>query len=230
MSLSKMVLGLCVVGALSVEACLAQELRAEGAPAAPAPVSTAAAALEPGSEAPAAAAVAFAAGDPLRDESLGTLSLVVSVGERRLHVVRGGTVVKSYPVAVGKPGHPTPRGSFQVRRVIWNPSWVPPRAGWAAGRKPKGPGEPGNPMGKVKMFFREPDYYIHGTEQGESLGTAASHGCIRMSNADVMELAEVVMASGGQPRDRSWFQRVRDRVRRSQEVRLQQPVRLQVRS
>ena len=47
------------------------------------------------------------------------------------------------------------RGDFSVRRVIWNPRWVPPNSKWARGKKPMGPG-PDNPMGRVKIFFKEP--------------------------------------------------------------------------
>ena len=67
-------------------------------------------------------------------------------------------------------------------------------------------------MGRVKIFFAEPDYYIHGTEAEESLGTAASHGCLRMSNDDVIELARLVMEHGGEARSPNWFRRILNRV------------------
>lgn len=154
----------------------------------------------------------------------GPLRLEVSVGERRIRVYEGDAQVKSYPVAIGQDDHPTPTGNFRIRRVIWNPRWVPPRAPWARGKTAKEPGDPDNPMGRVKMFFREPDYYIHGTDEEESLGEAVSHGCIRMANDDVVELARLVMEHGGEPRESSWFRRVLESVRRTREVRLSQPV------
>src|SRR5688500_13333652 len=78
-------------------------------------------------------------------------SLVVDLSDREIHVMRGEEVVRSYPVAIGKPAHPTPKGSFSIRRITWNPRWVPPQAGWARGKRARGPGDPRNPMGRVKM-------------------------------------------------------------------------------
>jgi lipoprotein-anchoring transpeptidase ErfK/SrfK len=152
------------------------------------------------------------------------LRLEVSVSERVLRVIDGEQIVKSYPVAVGQSQHPTPRGSFSIRRIIWNPRWVPPNSSWAKGKTPKEPGEPGNPMGRVKLFFSEPDYYIHGTENQASLGRAESHGCVRMANDDVVALAQLVMERGGQPRPQSWFHRLLNVARSTSEVRLSTPI------
>jgi lipoprotein-anchoring transpeptidase ErfK/SrfK len=153
-----------------------------------------------------------------------SFALRISLGERKLHVVEGGEVTRSYSVAIGAPKHPTPKGRFAIRHVIWNPRWVPPDAKWARNKKPKGPGEPGNPMGKVKMFFKEPDYYIHGTHDVDSLGSAESHGCIRMRNADVVELAQLVMRNGGKPVEESWVKRLVNRVRSTRSVYLSRSV------
>ncbi len=159
-----------------------------------------------------------------------TFALEVDVSERRLYVKEDGEVVRTYLVAVGRPGNPTPRGTFRVRHLIWNPRWVPPDADWAKEKTAKAPGDPRNPMGRVKIFFREPDYYIHGTRELDSLGEAESRGCIRMRNSDVVSLARLVMSKGGTPRDPSWFRRVLNRVTRSQEVYLERSVTLTVRS
>lgn len=156
-------------------------------------------------------------------------SITVDLSDRMLYVMKDGEVAHEYRVAIGKPQHPTPRGSFSVRRMIWNPRWVPPDATWARDKRPREPGDPRNPMGRVKIFFRAPDYYIHGTRETDSLGEAESHGCIRMRNSDVIELARMVMENGGENRSPGWFQRVINRVRSTQEVRLSQPVQLRVR-
>lgn len=163
-------------------------------------------------------------GEPVGGASEEPIRLEVSLSGRELRVLRGEEVVRSYDVAIGASNHPTPRGSFQIRRVIWNPRWVPPNAAWARGKSPKGPGEPGNPMGRVKLFFSEPDYYIHGTENEASLGRAESHGCVRMANGDVVELAQLVMEHGGEPRPAAWYQRILNYVRSTSEVRLSNPV------
>src|SRR5688500_1554431 len=156
-------------------------------------------------------------------------SITVDLSDRMLYVSRGGEAVREYRVAVGQARHPTPTGSFRVNRLIWNPRWVPPDAEWAREKRAREPGDPRNPMGRVKIFFRAPDYYIHGTHQEDSLGEAESHGCVRMRNADVIELARMVMENGGESRSPGWFQRVINRVRSTQEVRLSQPVALRVR-
>ncbi len=110
-----------------------------------------------------------------------SIALKVSLSAKELYVIEDGEVTKTYPVTVGTSAHPTPRGGFSMKRIIWNPRWVPPEEKWAKGKTAKGPGEKGNPMGKVKVFFNEPDYYIHGTLAVNELGTAASHGCIRLT-------------------------------------------------
>jgi lipoprotein-anchoring transpeptidase ErfK/SrfK len=156
--------------------------------------------------------------------------LVVDLSDRQLHVVEHGETTESYNVAVGKPEHPTPRGEFRISRIVWNPRWVPPDAAWARNKRARAPGDPRNPMGKVKIFFRQPDYYIHGTHQTDSLGQAESHGCVRMRNSEVTALARRVMENGGAPRSAGWFQRVINRVRSSQDVRLSDPVLVRVRA
>ena len=152
----------------------------------------------------------------------------VSVSERQLRVMRGDELVQSYRVAVGTSKYPTPTGEFAIGRVIWNPRWVPPESEWAKDKSPKEPGDPDNPMGKVKLFFQEPDYYVHGTDAEESLGQAASHGCVRMANRDVVELARLVMEHGGENRSPNWFRRIINFVRSTEEVRLSEPVPLRV--
>ncbi|HEX6071146.1 MAG TPA: L,D-transpeptidase [Longimicrobiaceae bacterium] len=147
------------------------------------------------------------------------IQLEVSLSDRQLRVMQEGTLLRSYPVAIGQEKYPTPRGTFSIARIVWNPRWVPPKAPWAKGKTAKEPGDPDNPMGKVKLFFKEPDYYIHGTQAEESLGQAASHGCVRMANSDVVEVAQLVMEHGGEARPQSWFARILNLVR-PHEVRL----------
>ena len=156
-------------------------------------------------------------------------SIVVDLSDRQLYAMVGDEVVRSYAVAIGKEQHPTPKGEFRIRRIIWNPGWVPPDARWARGKRPRGPGDPRNPMGRVKMFFQAPDYYVHGTHDEDSLGQAESHGCIRMRNADVQDLARITMENGGENREPGWFTRVLNRVRHTQDVRLSAPVSFKVR-
>jgi L,D-transpeptidase ErfK/SrfK len=147
----------------------------------------------------------------------------VDLSARRLVIEDGGQVVRTYTVAIGAPGHPTPRGEFRVRRMIWNPGWVPPNEKWAKGKKARQPGDPKNPMQAVKIFFREPDYYIHGTNEPKSIGTAASKGCLRMTPNDAADLGAYLMEHGGQPRGERWFRRI-FRFGRSTVINLNNPI------
>jgi lipoprotein-anchoring transpeptidase ErfK/SrfK len=140
--------------------------------------------------------------------SAGALLLVADISSRKLHLYEGNELVKSYDVAVGTAEDPTPRGTFRIRKLVWNPGWVPPNEKWARNKTAKAPGEKGNPMKLVKIFFREPDYYIHGTGALSSLGKAASHGCLRMNPTEAAEVAQYIMEHGGSPRDESWFRRI----------------------
>lgn len=116
------------------------------------------------------------------------VEVVVNIPSGRLQLVQGDSVVKSYPVSVGSARYPTPVGDYLLATVIWNPWWTPPPdSEWARNRKRTPPG-PGNPMGRVKLHMDEL-IYIHGTTSEGRLGAPASHGCIRMSNADVVDLA-----------------------------------------
>lgn len=126
------------------------------------------------------------------------MEIVVNIPAGRLDVHQGGELIRSYPVSVGTARYATPNGEAGITRMVWNPSWTPPPdAEWARDERPAAPGW-GNPMGRVKMHLFD-DYYVHGTPAGNErfLGRPASHGCIRMRNADVMELARLVLRADG---------------------------------
>ena len=133
----------------------------------------------------------------------------VSLAERKLYLKDGNSVVQAYSVGVGKPEYETPTGNYTVKRIVWNPPWTPPDEAWAADKEPQPPGAADNPMKAVKIYFNEPDYYIHGTGTLSSLGGAVSHGCIRMAPSDAAALAQYIMDHGGAARDASWFQKVK---------------------
>ena len=157
-----------------------------------------------------------------------SLRLTASLSERKLYVEEHDAVVLSFPIAIGLPQHPTPTGSFLIRQIVWNPRWVPPDKKWARNDRPRAPGDPYNPMRLVKIFFRPPDYYIHGTPYVGSLGKAASHGCLRMDPVDAAEVAQYVMEHGGQPRDESWFWRVIHARSQTRTVNLRNPIPLTI--
>lgn len=179
---------------------------------------------------PTKAAEAVAATASLR--SVGKLNepirLSADLSDRELTVVAGNGAIRTFKVAIGTSVKPTPTGTFRIKKIVWNPSWIPPNEKWARGKTAKGPGEPGNPMKVAKIFFREPDYYIHGTAQVNSLGTADSKGCLRMSPDEIAELAQFLMENGGQAREEGWFSRVMHLRWKTHTVTLSSPVLLTV--
>jgi lipoprotein-anchoring transpeptidase ErfK/SrfK len=132
----------------------------------------------------------------LRDDDAAAPVLKVDLSSRELRVVENGKVVRTYDVAVGTRKHPTPTGTFRTGRIVWNPRWVPPPSEWARRLKARAAGDPRNPMQGVKIYFREPWYFIHGTNNPGSIGTAASHGCIRMRTKDAKALARRISKHG----------------------------------
>ena len=95
-------------------------------------------------------------------------------------------VVRTYKVAVGQPGYPTPNGRFAIQNKQINPVWSVPNSPWAgelAGSTVSG-GSAANPL-KARWMGIANGVGIHGTGQDYSIGTRASHGCIRMHVSDV---------------------------------------------
>jgi lipoprotein-anchoring transpeptidase ErfK/SrfK len=114
------------------------------------------------------------------DAKLGK-TIVVNVSRNMLYLYQGFTVIRSYPVATAMQGFVTPDGAWQVVNKAVDPTWVNPAPnGWGAG-EPKmiGPG-PNDPLGTRALYLSAPAILIHGTPADWSIGTYASHGCIRM--------------------------------------------------
>jgi lipoprotein-anchoring transpeptidase ErfK/SrfK len=101
--------------------------------------------------------------------------------------------VHSYAIAVGQIGLETPAGLYHIANKQVNPAWSVPNSSWAgslAGTVVPG-GTPQNPL-KARWLGIFDGAGIHGTDQLYSLGTAASHGCIRMAIPDVISLYDQV--------------------------------------
>ena len=96
--------------------------------------------------------------------------IIVNVGAKRLTVYRNGSLFREYIVATGKPETPTPIGIFEiVNKEI----------------------DPGGPYGTRWLGLSKKGYGIHGTNNPQSIGTAASNGCIRMYNEDIEALFDI---------------------------------------
>lgn len=120
-------------------------------------------------------------------------TLVVDLSELRLSLYDGLRLRKTYPVAAGQPEYPTPPGEWTVIDKAENPTWVNPAPdGWGAGLPATISGGPSNPLGTRAIYLDAPGIRIHGTSSSSSIGTYASHGCVRMYMSDVEELYELV--------------------------------------
>lgn len=100
--------------------------------------------------------------------------------------------VKSYRIACGLPEFPTPTGTYHIAYLERNPTWIPPKDSvWAKEAKVTPPG-PGNPLGTRWIGLDSKAVGIHGTNAEWTVGSRASHGCLRMRIADVEDLFERV--------------------------------------
>lgn len=118
--------------------------------------------------------------------------VVIDISKYRLVLLRDGKVAMKFKVAVGQPRYPTPTGSYVIVNKQSDPTWTPPPdSDWAKGLGPIPPG-PGNPLGTRWIGTSAPLVGIHGTYEPASIGTAASHGCIRMNIPDVERLYDEV--------------------------------------
>ncbi len=104
---------------------------------------------------------------------------------------------KTYTIAVGAVGYDTPSGLYHIQNKAVNPAWTMPNSDWVApgdrGKVIPG-GVPENPL-KARWLGIYAGAGIHGTDVTSSLGSAASHGCLRMAIPDVIELYDQVPVS-----------------------------------
>jgi lipoprotein-anchoring transpeptidase ErfK/SrfK len=125
------------------------------------------------------------------DLARGRYATVITIDQAhfRLRVFKRLKYSKSYGVAVGQPAYPTPNGLFSIANKAVNPTWTAPDSPWAGAYRnesvPGGSAE--NPL-KARWMGIVNGVGIHGTGDPGSIGSRASHGCIRMTVADVIDL------------------------------------------
>jgi lipoprotein-anchoring transpeptidase ErfK/SrfK len=124
-------------------------------------------------------------------------SVEVDKAERSVRVFRkDGGLVAVYPAAIGSDEKPAPTGDFAVNKVVHNPTYTyNPEFGFRGVKAkrpftiPKGPN---NPVGTVWIDLTVDTYGIHGTPEPRNIGRTYSHGCVRLTNWDVEDLAGMV--------------------------------------
>jgi lipoprotein-anchoring transpeptidase ErfK/SrfK len=120
--------------------------------------------------------------------------IVVNRSAFQLTLYKDLKLAKTYGIAVGQVGLETPAGLYHIQNKAVNPAWTMPNSDWVApgdrGKVIPG-GVPENPL-KARWLGIFDGAGIHGTDATGSIGTAASHGCIRMLIPDVIELYDQV--------------------------------------
>lgn len=123
----------------------------------------------------------------LRTESFDT-AIIISTSANILKLYGKGELRKTYRVATGTGGFPTPHGQFRITAKRMNPTWYNPNSDWSRGMPAFIPPGPNNPLGTRALNLNASGIRIHGTPDAGSIGTNASHGCIRMLMHEVEEL------------------------------------------
>jgi lipoprotein-anchoring transpeptidase ErfK/SrfK len=124
-------------------------------------------------------------------------SIVVYKSKRVVEALDAdGAIIAAYPATMGSQHDPLPLGSWKVTHIVHNPVfyynpdlfWNAPDADTKAELKPG----PNNPAGVVWIGISKEHYGIHGTPEPALVGHAESHGCIRLTNWDALELSQIV--------------------------------------
>ena len=121
-------------------------------------------------------------------------TIVVRTNERRLYLVLDEARAIRYPVGVGRVGQQW-AGTTSITAKYIKPAWAAPQE--IRRDKPGLPavipgGAPNNPMGAAALTLSDGNYAIHGTNRPDTIGGFVSYGCIRMHNADIIDLYERV--------------------------------------
>ncbi len=125
--------------------------------------------------------------------------IVINLAEYRLYYFpKGQNVVHTFPLGIGREGWGSPIAHTTITGKTANPAWYPPasiRAEHAADGDPLPtvvPPGPDNPLGPFKFSLGTPGYLIHGSNKKFGIGMRVSHGCFRMLNENVLQLAAMV--------------------------------------
>jgi hypothetical protein len=115
--------------------------------------------------------------------------ITIDRGNFKLRLFKRLKLSKTYGVAVGMPAYPTPTGRFSIANKAVNPAWTAPNSPWAGAfaNETVGGGAAENPL-KARWMGIANGVGIHGTGIPGSIGSRASHGCIRMTVPDVVDL------------------------------------------
>ncbi len=128
------------------------------------------------------------------------IKITINVPAFQMTLWQGGKEVKSYPIGVGMLEFPIAISLREASSIEWNPVWIPPSSDWIEKSSTVKPGEiilptdPRNPLGKLKIPLGY-GYLLHQAKGASDMGSLVSHGCIRVMQADLYDLAEKIVAA-----------------------------------
>jgi hypothetical protein len=132
----------------------------------------------------------------------GDIKVTINVPSFQMTLWQSGREIRTYPVGVGMLEYPLAISLRQGTSIEWNPVWIPPSSDWIDASSTVRPGEivlptdPRNPLGKVKIPLGY-GYLLHQAKGPGDMGSLVSHGCVRVQQSDLYDLAEKIVAARG---------------------------------
>ncbi|HWQ32078.1 MAG TPA: L,D-transpeptidase [Blastocatellia bacterium] len=142
------------------------------------------------------------------------LAITVNIPAFRLTLWQNGREVKTYQIGIGQRDFPLPSGERQATEIVFNPRWIPPDSDWVQESKNVEPFEkiepddPRNPLGRIKIPLGQA-YLIHQAAKPTDIGNLVSHGCARLLEDDLFDLAEKIIAARGLPVTKAQIEQAR---------------------
>ena len=132
----------------------------------------------------------------------GDIKVTINVPAFKMTLWQNSKEVKTYPIGVGMLEYPIAISLRQGTSIEWNPVWIPPSSDWIEKSSTVKPGEiilptdPRNPLGKLKIPLGY-GYLLHQAKGPGDMGSLVSHGCIRVMQSDLYDLAEKIVSARG---------------------------------
>ena len=119
--------------------------------------------------------------------------IFVDTRKCRVHLYENGVEVVSYPCTPGMSGYATPKGDFTLSYKDPAPIWYNPHSDWSEGMEETIAPGPSNPLGvRALAVSCGGGIFLHGATNTGGLGSPGSHGCVRLSNSNIVELYDRV--------------------------------------
>jgi len=123
-------------------------------------------------------------------------SITINLKNRILTLYEGEKILAIFPISPGSNDLPTPKGVWKIQKITYLPWFRYDKSMLNKGKPSKNfyniPPGPNNPVGVVWIGLNKPGIGIHGTDTPQTIGRSVSHGCIRLSNWDAVELSKMI--------------------------------------